>query len=177
MGTVMNKPSHIHSLIGDTGLEWMESEAVKMQTIVEVGCWLGGGTWVLCTACSGTVYAVDHWKGSPDPSDATYHPAKERDIYEEFWNNVGHFPHLKIVKMPSVEAAKLFPWKSIDMVVIDAGHDDKSAEEDMHAWFPITKKLFCGHDWGHLGVRNAIQRLNKDVTHHPNDMWSIQCDG
>ena len=64
-----------------------------------------------------------------------------------FLNNVGHYPNLKLLKMDSEEAYKLFEPKSIDMVFIDADHDYESVKRDIENWMPISKKIIFGHDY------------------------------
>jgi len=166
-------PDHIQHLIGLEGYQWLAAQAAQMDSVVEVGCWHGAGTYALCTACPGTVYAVDHWRGSPAKGDATY-GADHDTIFAKFQANVGHFPNLRILAMPSHEAAKQFAPRSVDMVVIDAGHDKESVDLDFAVWFPICRKLFCGHDWGHVPVRAAVEALGRPVTHHPADIWSVE---
>jgi predicted O-methyltransferase YrrM len=161
-------------LIGTDGYQWMAEQAAKMQTVVEVGCWAGAGTEFLLRACPGTVWAVDHWKGSPDPTDATHKPAKEHDMYAIFVKHVGHYPNLKILRMSSVEAAEHFADKSVDMVFIDAGHDKQSITDDLRVWVPKCNGLLCGHDFGHVPVYEALRDWKFAVSHHPSDIWSVQ---
>jgi hypothetical protein len=165
------------SLIGQDGYEWMAEQARQMANVVEVGCWVGAGTEALLKACPGTVYAVDHWQGSPDPGDATHEPAKAHDIYALFLQHVGHYSNLNILRMTSVEAAQHFEDKSVDMVFIDAGHNPKygpSIVEDLRVWVPKCRRLLCGHDYGHEPVREALQKLGLPIVHHPSDIWSVQ---
>jgi hypothetical protein len=161
------------SLIGHDGYEWMAEQARRMENVVEVGCWVGAGTEALLKACPGTVYAVDHWLGSPDPGDATHGPAKEHDVYALFVKHVGHYANLNILRMTSVEASTHFADKSVDMVFIDAGHDVTSIRDDLRVWVPKCRRLLCGHDYGHMPVREALHALNLPITHRPSDIWSI----
>lgn len=60
----------------------------------------------------------------------------------------------------SAKAARLFP-KDVslaDFVFIDADHSYEACLRDMEAWWPVTKTLFCGHDYGkpELGVTQAV---------------------
>jgi predicted O-methyltransferase YrrM len=56
------------------------------------------------------------------------------------------------IRMASVNAAKLFPDNSIDIVFIDACHEYECVKEDINAWLPKIKKggIISGHDyqWG-----------------------------
>ena len=78
------------------------------------------------------------------------------DTIAEFLKNVGHFPNLKPMKMSSVEAAKQFEDKSIDMVFLDGGHRYQDVKEDIEAWLPKAKKLICGHDYNFIPVQEAV---------------------
>jgi hypothetical protein len=174
MRPVWKSPDGVDSLTGDSGLEWLYGQAQQMKSVAEIGVWCGGTTYTLLTGCPGPVFAVDHWLGSPAESDATHKRAKEIDAYGLFMKNVGHFPNLHVCKMPSVEAAKLFPPGSIDMIYIDAGHDWDSVIADVQAWWPICKTLFCGHDLCHGPVRKAIETLGVPFQVNPGDIWSIR---
>lgn len=169
-------PGHITGLINCEGYGTMADLLAGCREVVEVGSWKGGSTYLFCTLCPGPVYAVDHWKGSPDPTDATHYEGQQKDVFAIFQQNVGHFPNLKILKMPSVEAAATFPDKSVDLVFIDAGHDVASVTADVAAWFPKCRKVFCGHDNSHTPVRQAIEKLGRTITVGPGDIWSIRCD-
>jgi hypothetical protein len=172
MGVGMSSPPE--SLIDQSGYDWMAEQARQMANVVEVGCWMGAGTEALLKACPGTVYAVDHWLGSPDPGDATHEPAKTHDVYALFVKHVGHYANLKILRMASVEAAQHFDDKSVDMVFIDAGHDTQSIRDDLRVWVPKCRRLLCGHDYGHEPVRDALNAFGLHVTHRPSDIWSVQ---
>jgi precorrin-6B methylase 2 len=164
-------------LIGQDGYDWMAEQAKDMASVVEVGCWQGYGTEALLRVCPGQVTAVDHWMGSPDPTDATHKPAKKYDIHALFVARVGHYPNLTILRMDSVEASTHFPDQSVDMIFIDAGHDAASVTADIRAWAPKCRKLICGHDGSYETVRKAVETLGRPINRHPGDIWSVRCDG
>lgn len=136
-------------------MNWLYEQAEKMETIVEVGSWKGKSTHALLSACKGTVWAIDHWKGSVG-WESGQSEAKYSDVHKVFLENVGHFKNLKVLKMPSLEGAKQFKDKSVDMVFIDGGHDYKEVKADIEAWLPKTKKLLCGHDYNFDSVKHAV---------------------
>jgi predicted O-methyltransferase YrrM len=138
-----------------TELNWLHDTAKQMESIVEIGAWKGRSTHALLSGCKGTVWAVDHFQGSEGEEEA-HKEAKEKDIEVELMKNVGHFPNLKVLRMASVEAAKQFEDKSVDMVFIDGGHTYKDLKADIEAWLPKAKKLICGHDWGITSVEAAV---------------------
>ena len=154
-------------------LQWLYETAMAMESVVEVGSWLGRSTHALLTGCPGTVYAVDHFHGSPSEREAAHAPAKTRDIGSDFLKNVGHFPNLKLLKMESVEAAKQFEPKSIDMVFIDGEHTYESFNADFHAWLPICRKIICGHDASYAGVKRVLEESRLPVVFEAAEIWSI----
>lgn len=135
-------------------LNWLYKTSQVHEKIVEVGSWKGRSTHALLNGNKGSVTAVDTWKGSADPKDGTH----GQDTFDEFMTNCGAFNNLKTLRMPSVESAKSFDDKSIDMVFIDAGHTYEELKEDIAAWLPKTKAIICGHDYSEVwpGVMQAV---------------------
>lgn len=128
-------------------LAWLYFVAQEMDSIVEIGCWMGRSTDALLAGCKGTVWAVDHFKGSKTEREAGHQRAKREDIGKIFLKNVGYHKNLKLLKMDSLEAVKRFEDKSIDMVFIDGGHTYEEVKTDIKAWLPKAKNLICGHDY------------------------------
>ena len=130
-------------------LSWLYSTAGGMRDIVEVGCWLGRSTHALLSGCpQGRIFAIDHWRGSRAERTTTHRAALERDLHAEFCANVGYFPNLTVIKLPSIEAAACFPpWRRFDMVFLDAGHTYTEVSQDLATWFPRTRRLIAVHDY------------------------------
>lgn len=126
-------------------LLWLSAVALGMDSIVEIGSWKGRSTKALLDHCPGTVYSIDHWKGSANHQTETL--AAEHDIYSEFVNNVGYYQNLRVMKMSSNEAAEQFNGKRADMVFIDGDHSHDAVVKDIKMWLPKCKKLICGHDY------------------------------
>lgn len=98
----------IQGWMNDEELQWLYTQARRMESVVEIGCWRGRSTHALLSGCPGIVNAVDHWKGSPDERAAgqPHHDAMSQDIYAQFMANVGQFPNLKVFRMESGDAAE-----------------------------------------------------------------------
>ena len=143
-------------------LNWLNETAKKMLSIVEVGSWKGRSTHALLSGCKGAVTAVDHFQGSIG-EDLEHAEAKTRDIFEDFMANVGEFDNLKVLKMPSLEAAKQIADQSVDMVFIDGGHTYEDIRADIAAWTPKARRMVCGHDYNLASVRQAVQEVFGEV--------------
>ncbi len=151
----MNWPD-IQGWMEEYELNWLYWAASQMDSIVEVGSWKGRATFPLCSGCKGMVYAVDHFKGSPEALADEQKEATSNNIYEEFKNNMQGFSNLKVLKMDSLKASQQFKPGSIDMVFLDGSHSFQSVLSDLLVWTPICKKLLCGHDILENGVPHAL---------------------
>jgi glycosyltransferase involved in cell wall biosynthesis len=142
-----------------TELTWLYETAKKMDTIVEIGSWMGKSTHALLSGCKGKVYAVDTFEGSAAVNDWTHNKGIPLKVFDKFKQNVGHFKNLEIMKMTSKEASKLFKDKSVDMVFIDAGHTKEEVLEDIALWRNKAKIIVSGHDYVKtiwMGVIDAV---------------------
>jgi len=159
-------PNYDNDIVGwirPIELKWLYNTAKGMSSVVEVGSWKGRSTDALLAGCDGTVWAVDHFKGSKTERDDFHKEATEKDISKIFLENVGHHKNLRLLKMDSLDAAKRFKDKSVDMVFIDGGHEYEEIKADIEAWLPKVKKLICGHDYGG-GIERAANELLGDVS-------------
>jgi predicted O-methyltransferase YrrM len=141
-------------------LEWLADTASNMTSVAEIGSWKGRSTLVLLQACKGKVYAVDHFEGSE--SDESGIKAQSEDVFKEFIKNVGHYPNLEVLRMDSKQGAKRID--KVDMVFIDADHDEACVKADIETWLPKTNKIICGHDYNWPGVQKAVSDTLGDVT-------------
>jgi hypothetical protein len=134
----------------------------KSRNAVEIGSWKGKSTKVLLENCQGMVYAVDHWKGSPD--DITGEIIEE-NIYDEFIKNVGFYPNLKILKGSSLDMVHQFNGNRADLIYIDADHSYEGCKSDIEAWLPKCSKIICGHDYtdSFPGVIKAVKEKFEKV--------------
>jgi hypothetical protein len=155
-------------------LEWLYEQARRMDNVVELGCWMGRSTYPLLKACKGSVYAVDHFLGSPSERDDNHAEAKTKDIHSILLDNVGKFPNLIVIKKDTVEAAGDFEEHSIDMVFIDADHEYSAVCNDIAAWKSKCKKFFCGHDRDMESVSRALKDLNLEYKNGPGSLWYVE---
>lgn len=163
-------------------LEWLWEASKRMSSIVELGCYKGRSTYVLCSGCQGKVYAVDcHWSETLRPFvDSIQH------TFPEFMENVGHFLNMVPLEMKSVDAAApgIIP-PEVDMVFIDADHAEEAVLSDLENWVPRTRKLVCGHDLNNEtktdspGIGEALEKFcgMQGVQRGPGSIWFIVKEG
>jgi predicted O-methyltransferase YrrM len=139
---------------------------------VEVGAFYGRSTAYLAVEIANSNKAikfdvVDTWRGSPEHQVGAwdYQEAMVNDTaFDVFKNNLkpaeGYY---NPIKMGSLDAAKLYPDNSLDMVFIDADHSYEAVKEDIAAWYPKVKVggYLCGHDFI---AHNPDDTVNRAVT-------------
>ncbi|MDE3046200.1 MAG: class I SAM-dependent methyltransferase [Verrucomicrobiota bacterium] len=168
-------------------MEWL-IRRTNVKVVIEVGSWLGLSTRHIAKTLpeDGIVYAVDHWKGSPNEDNSIFDMP---NLYRQFLSNVIHegLTH-KIIpcKMSSAEAAVFLTVKP-DLVYIDATHEFTSVFYDLILWFPFVKGhgVLCGDDyfWNHDPakgggpVKRAVDtfaRENNLIVHDDGWMWYLE---
>jgi predicted O-methyltransferase YrrM len=155
-------------------LSWLYEQAKEMETIVEVGCWKGRSTSALAQGCRGQVYTVDHFGGSPSEIDGAHEEVKYGDIFAVAQNNLVQFENVKILKMSSLNASRLFTDYSVDMVFIDAEHTAEAVLIDLAAWSKKAKKLLCGHDRDFEGMFKALAVFGIPFTPGAGSIWQME---
>jgi predicted O-methyltransferase YrrM len=152
--------------------KWLYETAQKMNSIIEIGSWMGKSTYLFCSGCKGNVYAIDHFKGSEEI------PEVPSNLFEIFMGNIGHFTNLRVLAMTSEEAwgyDNIIPL-SVDMIFIDGAHDYNSVLFDLQAWAPRVKKLISGHDRDQAGVPKALKEFFKPDQVKPGagSIWYVE---
>lgn len=117
-------------------LLWLNARAQEMASIVEIGCLHGRSSIALAEGCQvgGTVWCIDPW------SDDGWRSFKEgvADVY----------PNVRPVRAASPAAAEQVATP-VDMTFIDGDHTYELVMADLEAWWPLTSRLICGHDYIH----------------------------
>lgn len=108
---------------------------------------------------------VDTWRGSEEHQENGWDrqdPMINDTAFDIFEQNMlpvkGHYTP---IKLPSVEASKLYADESLDFVYIDAAHDYDSIKADVEAWLPKVKVggYLCGHDYITWDPNDQVRRL------------------
>jgi hypothetical protein len=145
------------------------NNSVCGDTLVEVGCWLGRSSAMMCEKIriSGKplkFFCVDTWRGSPELMEQV--KQMDGDVFPFFLKNMRqHAGLFAALRMDSVKAAKTFPDFSCSFVFIDACHEYKSVIKDIRAWLPKVKTggIIAGHDYDFPGVNKAVNESFKNV--------------
>ncbi len=135
---------------------WMASN-YKVGHFVEVGSFLGNSAAYMAVEIinSGNQIkfdCIDIWNRDTTKGLHLKEPLKypEDLTYKLFLNNtepVRNF--INPIRLDSLQAAQLYPDRSLDFVFIDANHDYEPVLADIHAWLPKirTGGHIAGHDY------------------------------
>jgi predicted O-methyltransferase YrrM len=163
----------INGWMSDEEMYWLYEKAKLMASIAEIGCWRGRSTHALLSGCTGPVFAIDTFEGSPSEIDSAHSEVASHDIRREFLNNLRKFKNLVPICMDSVSASRYFAEESIDMVFIDGSHSYKDVLADIWRWKPICRWLLCGHDRDQDGVPKALKKLGLKIKKEAGTIWSV----
>ena len=145
------------------------ASAPKGGILIEVGSFWGQSAVYLAEAAklSGKrlqVYSIDTWAMHPEnnPSLFTHkegaveppvHAAHNNSLFETFAHFVDRTrlspDPLRVMRMPSLEAAKLFQTKELHFVFLDGDHDYDYVLRELNAWVPLLSAggWIAGHDY------------------------------
>jgi len=133
--------------------------------IVELGSWKGKSTaWMALGSKLGhgaRVYAVDHWKGSPEHQHMFWDP--EASTRPEFLGNMKWFGVDDVVTPVTGKTAEVArTWrKDVGLLFIDANHSYESVRDDFLGWSPfvVAGGYLAFHDSGAPGPRRVIEEI------------------
>lgn len=119
--------------------------------IVEIGSWKGRSTFCLSNGSTigvvmfdSVVYAIDHFVGSKEHGNDVW-------TFPEFWDNMKKHGCTHNV-IPMIGKSRLAAWAfgdgTIDLLLIDGGHDYADVCNDFVWFFKKMKKggIICIHD-------------------------------
>lgn len=153
---------------------WLSQQAMKRNSIVEVGSWMGRSTTALAASTLGVVYAVDTWEGTPAEHSEIMKALTPKNLFKAFQHHTAGLSNVVPIRKQSIEAAAEF--NNVDMVFIDANHDYENARADILAWRDRLNDggLLCGHDYEYSeGVKRAVSELLPGAVVVPGtDIWA-----
>jgi GR25 family glycosyltransferase involved in LPS biosynthesis len=178
----------------DSNANHMQMIVDKFQPkiVVELGSWLGKSTCHIAKLLpkDGKVYAIDHWLGSQDHQNSLTTDVQKLlpVLYEQFLSNVVHeYLTDKIIpwRMTTDEAAQKMrsEKRKIDLIYLDASHDEMSVYNDLCNWYPFVRKsgVLCGDDWSRgkgFPVRKAVKRFAREnrleIINLGSSFWYLQ---
>jgi len=144
--------------------------------IVEVGSWKGRSTAYLAVEIVNSgkkikLDAVDIWTGSEnDPTAFTTDDEfmkYNKNIFELFKKNMAPVAHIvNPIQLPSVEAAKAYPDKSLVFVLINPEHTYEEVRKDILAWLPKIKSggIIAGDDYNPVSFPGVIKAVHEVFT-------------
>lgn len=151
----------------DEGLAYRALVERAGRRVVEVGSWLGRSASYVARVASLT--CVDHFSGSSDRYDTSYRETLAAiDVRAAFAAHVRALgAEVRLLVEPSVTAATRFGARSLDLVFLDASHDEAAVRADVEAWRPKIRSggILAGHDHDddHPGVVRAVRALDPEV--------------
>lgn len=154
-------------------------------TCVEVGVWRGElAAHLLAARPRLHLVLVDPWLAGSQNGDwqasgallAQCPQSEIEAIYQGVVSGVGRDDRVRLLRMPSIEAAGAIADQSCDAVFIDANHAAEAVAADINAWLPKVRPggWIGGHDYGYPrfpGVRAVVDALFPHAVHGADWTW------
>lgn len=131
---------------------------------VEVGVWSGRFSKVLCESIPGLeLTCVDPWQSYAEYREPKNDQSLLDAAYLEACERLIPF-RCTVMRMTSVDAARLVPDRSVDFVYIDGNHTREFVLQDLAAWTPKVRcgGIVAGHDY-HLLPRQPFIQVREAV--------------
>ena len=175
----------IHGFMEKGELAALGELALGRHAVAEIGCWKGLSTKVLSACVDGTVYAVDHWQGTPGERGSFHKEAVKlgpKGLLEVFRRNLSsEITAGRVVPVMAESGAAVdivraaLEGRPLDMVFIDADHTYEAVKRDIQLWSPLIAPggLISGHDYGEEwpGVKRAVDELLPKVKVAHRRVW------
>ena len=133
---------------GDILLDLIRERSIKI--MAEVGVYRSKLTKFLLKNSDKGIdeyWAIDPW--DPRNHQFTVDNLFWSNAYKKTLNLMPWFLQLKVIRMTSVSASKLFPNSYFDLVFIDGNHLYEDVKRDIGSWLPKVKSggILAGHDY------------------------------
>lgn len=176
---------------------YLEFFARDGDVVVEVGVFCGRSLCYLASRARElgkriTIYGVDPWEA--DNGDDNRVPQSHSQLAKAAGGPFSlamncmcsvasqDLEALRIVRAPSLMAARMFDPRSLGLVMIDGSHAAKDVEADIRAWMPLIRDggILAGDDYGdgHPGVIEGVKRVLAEGEYEvtPEGTWRTAID-
>lgn len=150
-----------------------------INSIVEVGILNGGHAFSMYNLLNPEhMYLVDAYINVIEGE--RFSDEKHQEWYKQAYDAFKDSKNITFILKKSTEASEIVP-DNLDLVYIDAGHDEISVVKDIACWWPKIRigGIICGHDFSLddcNGVHKAVFRFFKKekVNNKSVDWWVIK---
>ena len=130
---------------------------IKLEKVAEIGVLRGRCTRTILRSPANQIIkdyiAIDPWRVWSTPNAAPWVWEYPQEYWDYYYKStvkyMPWFPQLRVIKLPSLEAAPLFMDGYFDLVYIDGDHSYDAVIADIKAWMPKVRNggILCGHDY------------------------------
>ena len=152
------------------GLTELIDDFITPQSIVaEIGSFRGVSSEAFALFCK-QLYCIDWWGSNPDYWWNQSIGNLINEAEDDFNKVLNQYSNIKKYKGSSLDMVKRFPEEYLDLIYIDADHDEFNFKQDLENWSKKVKPsgTISGHDYPWVGsyledyVDSSIVKVYKD---------------
>ena len=150
-------------------------QEIKPKTIIELGSWVGASAIHMAKCLKANnindfqILCVDTFLGS-NASLWLENFVNVDNVFNEQFNQFNinvtncdlneNILALPMISSSAAELCRILNVK-VDLIYIDAGHQEKEVYDDLNDWWPISTKMVFGDDYSERwsGVKKAVNRF------------------
>jgi hypothetical protein len=157
------------NIVAKDRVDLLDRIGIRNGRVIEIGVWQGEYSNYLLSRDPAELWLVDPWMQQPEKVWCDWMNKLQREMDEAALGAYRKFmrdPKVKILRLFSVDAVKLFPDGYFDLAYIDANHSREACGEDLRLWYPKVKPggHLAGHDFTGVwsGVEEAVREFVKE---------------
>jgi len=166
---------------------WAAAQQLRPDPVcVEIGVSYGRSLLWLASRCletgraGATLFGTDTWDQYPPIPGGSGCVASRRAALGQLHAHGldTELEMVRILNVPSSDAARLWPARSVDLVLIDGDHSLRGVRADIEHYLPLIRPGGClaGHDYGASwpGVVSAVDELLGRRARHYERVWWVE---
>jgi len=153
----------------------IEDFVTPKSLIAEIGSFKGVSSEVFALFCN-KLYCIDWWGSNPDYWWNQVIGNIINEAESEFDKVLSKYPNIKKYKGSSLNISTQFPDEYLDLIYIDADHEEANFKQDLETWIKKLKPegIISGHDWLWVGDYVKQYTHSQFIKTYKDGSWAFE---
>ncbi len=153
----------------------IEDYVTPESLIAEIGSFKGISSEAFALFCK-QIYCIDWWGSNPEYWWNVSIGDEINKAEENFDQLLKKYPNIKKYKGASLDMVSKFPDEYLDLIYIDADHDETNFKQDLESWSTKVKPngIISGHDYSWVGKYLENYVLTQHIKTYKDGSWAFE---